>query len=78
MQPHISGLNSILIPAPKKKKKLRKGSILTHILSSCNTGRSRTGIPNPDRSLWPVSSADHWGNKSEHITYLIMEVITDS
>lgn len=51
---------------------------LTHILSACNTGCSKTETPNPFHSLWPASSGDHWGNKMYILdhdpSFLIMAV----
>lgn len=42
-------------------------SVLTHILSICNTDCSKTETPNLFHSLWSASSADHWGNKNKKI-----------
>lgn len=42
-----------------RNKVLKILAVLTHILSACNTGCSKTETPNPAHSLWSASSGDH-------------------
>ncbi len=47
-------------------------SVLTHILSACNTGCLKTETPNLFHSLWPASYEDHYEKEKTCIRQIVI------